>query len=359
MSLLKVVLWGYYGPNYGDNIMLEVLLEYFNKKNIKVTLIQMYDFTLQYKIHRYNNVEIIPFNYYSRLEKLKALKTLAKADLNLWGGGTIFTDTDGDGNYRYFSLIKFFGGKIGYIGVGIGNLTDKKRIKKTKKLLSWSSLSVFRDKISLKRAQKLVPNQNYQLAEDLVYVWLNSRENINDQVSNKYILLTWRNLRGYLRFEKELELMKDTIDVIKYIMKKNSIQKVKLVALDTNLDVDSCRILYKLLKTKNVNVEFDIDSSISNITDLIVNSYIHFSGRLHGSLVSEYYGINTITLSYSPKIQYFYESINSKRYLDIYKNKINIESVDKILQKAPEKINRIEKFNESRLNFNFLESFFK
>lgn len=356
---MRIALWGYYGTNYGDDIMLEVILNYFVNKNIDVELVDMYEGTLEYRFRqKYKNVKVIPFKNLSRIEKVKAIKDLAKANINLWGGGTIFTDTDGDGNFKWFSLIKLFGGKIGYVGVGLGKLTKPSRIKKTKQLLSWSSICIIRDKQSYARAVQLARNKNFYLAEDLSYIFLdNFKQKFRKNESQKYILLTWRNLIGYVPFNKEMDLMDDLVTVVEHVIRESGVNKVILGALDTKYDVDSCRHLYKKLKEKGINVHFELDSSVENLTKLIINSYLHFSGRLHGSIVSEFFKVPTITLSYSPKLNYFYESINSNGFIDIYNEKINFERVKEIIQNSQNNSAFEQKVEEAKLNFVYLDNY--
>lgn len=359
---MQVVLWGYYGYNYGDDIMLEVLLEHFNKKGIQVKLVDLYEGRLKEKLNTkaYSNLEVIPFYKYSKKEKLKTLIVLAKSKINLWGGGTIFTDTDGDGNYKWFSLIKLFGGKIGYIGIGIGTIKRKDRIRKTKKMLNASSLTIFRDNKSLEKAKVFNNKGQYYIVEDLAYVFFNNI--LNSAKSNysdsKYVLLTWRNLKNYMNFEDEQKLMDSIVSEIAIMIENHRYETVILSALDTKHDFESCQYLFQKFKEKRIPVAVDMDSSIDNVTKLIHNSSFHFSGRLHGSIASEILKVPTLTLSYSPKIQYFYESIQSKNYFDIYNEKVESKEIARILTDNDNTIpNFKDKVSQSLMNFKYLDQF--
>lgn len=360
---MKVVLWGYYGSNYGDNIMLETLLDYFYEKKIRVELVDLYNRNFKYQYeNQYSNVKVVTYNELTRFEKLMKLIEFSKAKINLWGGGTIFTDADGDGNYKEFTRVKFLGGRIGYVGVGIGDLTIKERINKTQKLLKKSDFLIFRDENSYNRANKLAKKNYYYLVEDLAYVHFNNvLQNIKNYEAakyNNYILISWRNLVRYMSADYEEKLMDSIIDCISLIFDKYGCDKVILSALDTKYDVESCETLKFKLKNKGVSVIFDKDSSIHNITSLIYNSSFHLSGRLHGSIASEVLNVPTLSLAYSPKIIYFYESINSKNYIDIYEDNMNImNSIIDLKDIKTRQLDFQEKYKDSLLNLEYLNDF--
>jgi polysaccharide pyruvyl transferase WcaK-like protein len=323
---MRVALWGYYGPNYGDNIMLKVIIDYLNKMHIEVEIVDLYD------ISNYLNIDtkIIKFKEKNKLQKLYSLYKLSKKNvINIWGGGTIFTDCDGDGNFGYFRMIKIFGGKIAYLGIGIGKLTNKERIEKTKYLLKKCEFSIFRDNTSLEKANNLSKSKNYYLAEDLSYIYFNKFITKQVQYSN-YVLLTWRNLVGYMNKQQEKDLMTDIVESCIKLCDDYNIKNVLLVPLDEKFDNESCEYILKMFNNK-INVYIDDDNSIDNVTNLICNAKFHFSGRLHGCIASEFFNTPTYGLSYSLKMKYFYQSISSNDYFDIYKEKIDYEKIKNIV----------------------------
>lgn len=359
---MRIGLWGYYGVNYGDDIMLKVLLEYFCKKNIHVDLI---DFTgkLNHLENYNNNINVISFAKIPKVKKFYKLVYLSKANINIWGGGTIFTDQDGDGNFNMFRRIKRLGGNIGYIGVGIGSLNEKSRLFKTKWLLNKSNLTIFRDQNSLEIARNICPNESFNIADDLSYFYFDNQKNSNStSIANQenYILLTWRNLIGYMEKEKELILMDEIVNNIIDIMNNKSYETIILSALDSDYDKESCLILNKKLKERNINVLNDEDSDIDHVTNVIQNASLHISGRLHGSIASEFYNTPTITLAYSKKIQYFYQSIGSNKYIDIYNENVS-DAFKKLFNSIKNKqlLDLSANLTRSQLNFKLMDQYFK
>ncbi|MCM3225237.1 polysaccharide pyruvyl transferase family protein [Terribacillus saccharophilus] len=339
----KIVIWGYYGSNYGDDIMLRVILDYLIEKKISVEVIDGYNNNLEERLVDFKSnslVKVTNFRELSKLKKLFKLWDLKSAKINLWGGGTVFTDEDGDGNYKFFRALSYLGGKFGYVGVGIGNLEKVDRIKHTRWLLKRSVLTVFRDDTSLKRANIMYKQNDYILAEDLSYKYFDDYRKSN-QTKHKlepYVLLTWRNLIGYFTEAEELKLMKNTLDSIKGIMMDKGIKNLKLLPLDSKFDEASCDKIIQLCKSLNIEVTYDRNLPINKQTNLILNSSYHISGRLHGSIASEFFNVPTVGLAYSPKMIYFYNSINSKKFLDIKHDEINYKNLVSKLKEDSEKI---------------------
>ncbi|MFP7171617.1 polysaccharide pyruvyl transferase family protein [Terribacillus halophilus] len=334
---MRIVIWGYYGTNYGDDIMLLELIKGLQASQIEIEVVDIYGSNLKKKYGHLSEVKFINFDIMNKFQKLKALYHFARANINIWGGGTVFTESDGDGNYKWFNIIKKFGGNIGYVGVGIGDLQSEERIRKTKWLLRKSKLAVFRDGNSLNKAKSYNPDKQYYSAEDLSYLYFkdqNFSESSVNEFNSKYILVTWRNLRNYLHKDDENSLMVNVVSVLEeMITKKGIASEVVLAALDTNHDFESCQELNKKLAEVGIKSVINSNSSISNISALIKNCTFHFSGRLHGSVASELMSIPTLSLSYSPKVTYFYNSINSKNFIDVYNRpKIRLDDVLRILK---------------------------
>ncbi|WP_368490079.1 polysaccharide pyruvyl transferase family protein [Clostridium sp. BJN0013] len=347
---MKIALWGYYGPNYGDNIMLKVIIDYFNNKHIEVEIIDLFGIKGSNTLH--TDSKITKFKEFNKVKKLYELYRLSNKDtINIWGGGTIFTDCDGDGNFKFFKLIKLFGGKFSYLGIGIGKLTIKERIEKAIYLLSKCEFAIFRDSSSLKKANDLSSNENYYLAEDLSYIYFNEFK-IKKVKYDEYVLITWRNLIRYMDKEQEKKLMNDVVNACSKLCNELNIKNIVLSALDENYDIEGCNVISKMFND-NFNIQIDLDNNIDNITNLICNAKFHFSGRLHGCIASEYFNVPTYGMSYSPKMRYFYESISSNDYFDIYEEKVNYKKIKAI-------INSKKRYSKSRLliksteNFDFL-----
>ncbi|WP_162990158.1 polysaccharide pyruvyl transferase family protein [Mesobacillus foraminis] len=355
---MKIALWGFYGHNYGDDVMLNIIIDYCLKSNIDVEVIDMFDGCLKETL-KLKSVKVFNWKNSNKFEKINKLIRLSKNNvINIWGGGTIFTDTEGDGNYKIFKIIKILGGKFGYLGVGIGKLTSKSRINKTSYLLGKSEITVLRDEDSYNRSHKYSSNNDkLYLAEDLSFIYFDKLEkNIPIIKKDSYILITWRNLRNYMSSSEENILMKKVVDYSIRLKKNKGYKKIVLLAINSVSDTKSCIELKTIFSNRGEEVVFNENSSIVNITKVISEASFHFSGRLHGSVASEYYKIPTLSLSYSPKIEYFYKSINRNNFVDIFKEEITFDLIDKITMDN-QTIDFKEKVKSAHLNFDYLDNY--
>lgn len=336
---MVVSLWGYYGFNYGDDIMMELFIDELTKRNTKVILVDSHAGNLKEKVKNKNNVEVIDFFHLSKKEKFKTLSSLAKTtDLNFWGGGTVFTDEDADGNFRFFLLLKLLGGKIGYISVGIGDMKRLSRKLKTKVLIKLTSIITLRDKKSYLTSKAINSNNSFNF-EDVTYYYFNryksQSEKVNNHKKDNYLLVSFRSLENYFGKEKERKTADQLAEIIPVLMEKHQFSQVIFLPLDVK-DVEINKNIQQSLDN-SIKSQLFTNISVDEMTGIIKNSGIYISGRLHGSVASEFFNIPTISLSYSNKINYFYESINFPYFIDLRKEDILLEKVEMIIRKRNEK----------------------
>jgi polysaccharide pyruvyl transferase WcaK-like protein len=350
-----VSLWGYYGFNYGDDIMMKVLIEELTKKNVKVILVDSHNGKLKDMMTESENLEIIDFFNLTKGQKIRILYRLARtAHLNFWGGGTVFTDVDGDGNFKSFLLLKLFGGKIGYISVGIGDMKKISRKLKTNILIKVSDIITFRDKVSYSLS-KNINSKNSFYCEDITYYYFNSFKSkincIDNKVKNQsYLLVSIRNLVKYFGVEKEAEFSEQITKLIPKLMERYNLNRVIFLPLDIK-DIEINEKIRQSLD-KSINAICLTNQNIDYMTEIIKNADIYISGRLHGSVAGEFFGVNTISLSYSNKINYFYDSIQFPYFIDLRNDNITLENVENIINKRREKHESLfwEKYSKNSYN---------
>ena len=212
-------IWGYYGVNYGDDIMLQVLVNELQDKKLNISVIQEYD-RIDNKIDL-KSAKIIKLEDKLSLKNIKSSLKLARNSLNIWGGGTIFTD--GDGNFRNFFYVNLLGGDFAYVGIGIGGLTKLSRKMKTKYLLSKCTFATIRDPFSIKFPTIQKNINKFDLVSDLSYCYFDQYRKDNIKEVKNYLLITWRNLEGYYSKSEEIEYMNDTVELSLDIMKNYKI----------------------------------------------------------------------------------------------------------------------------------------
>ena len=334
----NVVLWGYYGKNYGDNIMFFQIMDCITRLpgDAKLYLISGEQFLNSVTKEKYPRCKVIRQDYSNKRERNIWLKTLPPKALHIWGGGTIFTDEEGDGNFYPFIFLRAHGAKYCYLSSGIGSMTRWSRIFKIKLLLKYSSLTAFRDEKSYKKAKQLSKSNTIVLTDDMVLEYALEYKNEastykpKTETKSKYILFSWRNLGNFMTEEEQINIIDTLVERIEELSQILGIEKVISIPLDTCEDIKINRIVCEKLDNAALNVEMSEKTKVEDITELIAGASFYISGRLHSSMVAEIMGVPTFTLSYSPKIKYFYESIQKNNYVDVLREPI--PSVDVFLK---------------------------
>lgn len=309
---MKILVTGYYGAgNFGDDIMLETFIN--NIKGVssnQVDVLKLFELPLELELNE--KAKIYDFSRVpGKLRNLYIKFILRKYDMFLWVGGTCFTDTDGDGLHRYMTLAKKMGVKIGYIGVGVGDLTIHDRIEKTKFLTENSQVMSFRDEKSYKYC-KNISDKNKHLTEDLAYLYFKEIFRKQDIKQDNSLVVSWRNLIGYCEEKVEFELIDELVKGVLAILEKKEHSKVIVLPLDDRKDKEKNKYIYEALKDnkEGITVEYIESATPKEKVDFIRRCTLNVSGRLHGIFISELLNIKTIPISYSNKIDYFLMSID-------------------------------------------------
>ncbi|RKN09917.1 polysaccharide pyruvyl transferase family protein, partial [Aquimarina sp. AD1] len=187
----KITIVGYLGyDNLGDDLMLDCLIENIQKSYPKLEIDVLTKETENIKsiVKKHKNINIYFFKNNNKLGNLKLyLKSILGSKLTIWSGGTCFSDEDGVGNFLYFFINMLLLRKFAYVGIGIGNLTNKNSIFKSKLLLNRMAFASFRDKKSFEKASLLSKNNNIYLTSDLSYIFDINKYKI--KVEKPYVLV--------------------------------------------------------------------------------------------------------------------------------------------------------------------------
>ena len=353
---MKIFVWGYYGTNYGDNIMLSTIIDYLKKRFTDISVVSTEDVSDIFKTTKIKHYNLKTM---TKTEKLKLVIHCSRKNvLNIYGGGTIFTNKEGDGNFKYFKLIRYLGGKYGYLSIGMEKITNKNRIKATKYLLRNSLFCTFRDKGSLDIASSLVTSASYYLTEDLAYEYLREFTPVFPHSKN-YIVIAWRNIASLFSYDYQNYLMDLIVSSIKIVSDKFTFSKIVLLITDESQDTDNAY----LLKQKIDDIDFNGVTEVfrgnhEEITNLLAHSNMNISARLHCSLVSEFYARPTLSIAYSRKINTFYNSISSTNFIDLTNRPlVDLADVYRIIHSEKEKFEFSELVDKAQINFEVLAKY--
>lgn len=366
---MRILITGYYGAgNFGDDIMLESFckeMKIINPK-IKIDILKLFDRELNIELD--NDVKIIDFYKLGRKVNTIVFMTMMKMkyDMFLWVGGTCFTDEDGDGLHHLMKRAKQCGKKIGYIGVGVGNLTNPERIEKTNYLLNLCDFISLRDKRSYEYARKVRKNKNnIYLTEDLAYLFINKfniNKNKKEENNTKKILVSWRNLINYRTEEEEKELINRLVNYLETLSEKNFDKEIIIIPLDDRKDCEKNKYIYDRVKRFENNytkVSYNQLLTPREKIKYLLECDVNISARLHGIFVSELCNIKTIAISYSIKINEFLQSIG-KECDCINLDDLNEEKIDKVYNLENSYINEdtiMHKINTSKENIYLLNKY--
>lgn len=308
----KITIVGYYGVNnLGDDLMLKSIVDELSTLNIKINVIGFGDIKWLDK-----TIDIIKWKKRDNVANLKILRDATRdSDLIMWGGGTCFTDEDGDGMFMPMNIAKLLGKKIFYVGVGIGNLNRLSRRLKAKWLINISSYISFRDANSYRRGlewkksnkssiEKIEDPANYALEKML------EQENIKFDESAGMVV-AWRELGNYSSTTIGNNLAK-VVDQVMELAKKYSCTKITIIDTDSSCDGLVSRNLFKELSLHkglevNYNETVDYDEKIK----ILAQAKIVLTSRLHIGVISDYFSKECYVYNYSPKIEYFVETSRS------------------------------------------------
>lgn len=336
----RILLTGYVGNNnLGDDLMMMETINFLKDKYPKAEITVMVRYQGCKDRQNYGEdiriVNLHGFRLSVMKEWIYGHLLINRYDLVLWVGGTCFADIGGNGLYSYFKHNIKRKIPYGYLGIGIDYFEDATKRKQAEELFSDSSLTVFRDEVSLKQAGKLVGNKTadmkteFGIGEDIVYRVLN-RIFPEDKKTDR-LLISWRYQSQYMSAEAEEELTRILLEAVYH--RAEEYREVVFLPIDEHMDGEVNRRLAKDLRSRLKREHLQsIENEDKNKADenrnqrlpkvryidhmeaeeklmFIARSKSYICGRLHGVMIGEYAGCNVAALNYSLKMHIFMESI--------------------------------------------------
>jgi polysaccharide pyruvyl transferase WcaK-like protein len=322
--MTRITITGYYGTgNLGDDMMLRGLLRSLSRVNLKSRI----------RVFSFNNYESIEIANFEEVEIIKlpgtrtyrslsgALKTLWSTDILLYGGGTVFTDSSGDGSFKLFILAKLLGCKIGYIGVGLGSLTKTSRILKTRILLRLSYLVVFRERTSFDHAVKIAgKRKEFLVRPDLWY--LDYCERMDDLLKksrqNNSIVICLRPIDQYVNNGEHSKVVyKNIYDNLVRLIISEQYSHIELVTIDNVKDRNITSEFQEYLSDKGISAIVYCELKVNEKLEKLASARFVFSMRLHSSYTAYYCNVPFHSVAYSTKLNIFHDHVNNSNYTQL------------------------------------------
>lgn len=320
MRRKELALLGYYGAgNLGDDLMMRGLLDELLASDPEVIVHVISYYRWPFAMPDSPRVRFV--RAHSLLQKLVRLTPIfLRCRVACFGGGTAFTDTEGDGSYKFLRLAALLGCKIGYVGIGVGSLQRPVRRRRAAWLLSRCDFACFRDPESLRRARGLTNGVNedrMSLSDDLVYLTLDSHamktRSAGPRSSRGHLIISWRELRSIEGIERDGLLAARFAELVARLCRAHQLTRISLLPLDNTMDLETHSRLYALLKPKvpDCDVALVRSETIQSALEWVAQADLYVSVRLHGAFIGKVMGVPTVGLTYSPKVAYYFDSIRS------------------------------------------------
>lgn len=280
--MIKTVISGYYGyKNFGDELILSVLVEHLKKHNCDITVLsgdtQYTNSTHNVKsIDRYNIKEVIFF--------------IKNSDILISGGGSLLQDVTSLKSLVYYSVILalgiIFNKKIIIFAQGIGPIKSKFANIIVRNLLKNCTYISVRDE----KSYNLLKNWNIksELLCDPVY---SLKTDTVKEKNGVGIQLRDFSTMNYNLLQKLAMLC----------CSKFNDKKIKIFSLQKAQDHEICKKFQKIILNINPDIETEIIEN--NILKEISGLEYMIGMRFHALLCAIKYGVKTCAINYDIKVE--------------------------------------------------------
>lgn len=302
---------GHYGSgNYGDDIMLEKLIG--EMRAVDQSFRVMF-FGNNHGYFGLQSHELVIVDRGNKIQYLfRYLKALVSCKRVVWGGGTCFTDEEGDGFFIGMLLAKLLNKRIEYRSIGVGKISRWSRILKLKLLMRFSSAVTLRDKKSLDKIEHICKGRRNKLGleRDLGEAYLSQIASQYRKGSTNDLLIAWRDLLNYGYNDSYLYYL---IDYVRDIISNHQFSQIIIMDVDNDIDTAMNDQLYDLLMNRlEIPISRVKNCSFEEKNKLIGNAKVVVTARLHVLIAALEFEKVIHVFSYSPKIDYvIQENINN------------------------------------------------
>lgn len=329
-SCSKILIMGFYGArNLGDELMLRSILDFFEKKKMKVTIMLSDNYNLDASVYYPHDI----IHYPRKSDDFTAIAN--NFDVVIWGGGAVIDDN----NYRFdgfktpliYSMLSISkavikkGGDVIVLGVSsVRELQDVNFIRDLKYIVDNSKFFSLRDTFSLETLERAgIDVGRVEVIDDIALAQLDSldyeagkKEKEKKSVGlvfimsedNKDILSCY--MEGLLKYAKNSK------------KRGNDVEFIMIPFYDyENNDIKIGKSLLSNEKDKQPIIWVDNIDSIDKLKKVFDQCDVVISMRYHAALIASCLGLNVILLDYDSKHKHYY---NKNRYI---KQKYNQDTI--------------------------------
>ncbi len=300
---MNFLVLGYYGFfNSGDDAILYAVCQDIKAQNInnKITVMS-------------NNPESTEKEYgvraIPRFDLLKVVKEISKADVVIFGGGSLLQDVTSSRSLMYYLTImkiaRVFRKKTILYANGVGPINNKENQSKTAKVLNRLTKITVRDTESEKLLQDIgVLNEKVTLTADPVYNLSTTKVNI-DEIYKKHNVNLEKDkfVSVYFRkFSEDESYIKNLSKLFDKVQRELGLE-ILFVPMEYPSDYEAS----VKIQNKMENNSFILNGRVEvpEMFEIIRNSKLVFGMRLHSLIYSSVVNTPMVAFSYDPKVDSF------------------------------------------------------
>ena len=325
----NIVISGYYGSdNFGDEMILKVLIEKLKQFDVNITVLSLNPEKTK-NLHKVNAVK--------SFDILKVILTILKSDILISGGGSLLQDSTSVKSLFYYLFVikiaEFFHKKVMIFAQGIGPIKNKFGEILCKKLLKKADCITVRDDKSLFLLRGWGIN-NANLVVDPLFSLNLAGSNPTETIGIQ--------LRDFKDLSEEF-LIKLAKTVDQYFYNK----KIQIFSFQDKLDKKICIHFESMLKNLNPNLQTEViyDKTPDELINFMRDLKYMIAMRFHACLICAKYGIRTLALSYDYKVDKLAEdlklpctNLNPEVNLDFYINQMRNINRENLLMTVNNKV---------------------
>uniref|UniRef100_UPI0032171574 polysaccharide pyruvyl transferase family protein n=1 Tax=uncultured Draconibacterium sp. TaxID=1573823 RepID=UPI0032171574 len=360
-----VYIWGYYGVgNLGDDLMLLTIQQQFDQAS---QIFPVCYSTPGYQINPRIKFQPNIVSNKKHTNKLlnfilnlaSVFQTMLKTKVLIFGGGTQYFESRKFDwltfliKYISILIVKFIGGRVIQLSIGIGNIHSPFNIFLLKQIFLKSDLIFLRDKVSFDRIKKVLPNKpDIYLDKDISYYYYHKLI-CQNKLDKTKIGLNFIDYYNYLEKNpaKRKAFIEEAARLIDFIQESN--MEVILFSLQKNRggkDYEFNREIIKQSQYQN-NIHFvDYSSNVEEFIEQISSLNIAIGMRYHFNLLALQNNIPSIGINYQPKVRH-----ELHRYsLDNLSIEMNDFDFENVQLKVKYILDNIEELNQTLKSKNVL-----
>lgn len=358
----KILVCGFFGArNLGDELMLQVILKYFEERRIRVTILLSDNYFLDASIYAPHEVVHYPKCSSDILEMSKAFDTV------IWAGGAHLDDVGygfrGRATALPYSLNALSraviknGGDVIVLGVSSNEqLNDERYINDLQFIIDNAKYFSLRDDNSLMTLKNAGLNTGkIKVIDDIALLDL-EKPTIENNLGDELVVGV-----VYIITDDIYEQLGEYINSIIAYLKKNINKKIRITLIPfydyRDNDKKGCEaIVDKYVLEKDLVTINDYVYNMKDLEKMFKKCDLIISMRYHATLIASNLGIRTIALDYSKrhrhysnKIKYIQKKYNDELILCDFGEKSEklLKAVDEALRKdVIDKNSQIDKIKE-------------